>query len=68
MADARRLAALGTAAPLARELAKQMGDEGGGAVSPDDIAVAAITADNFSFAGGTLTQALQALADAIPAE
>lgn len=67
MADARRLTALGTASPLARELAKQIGAEGGGAVSPDDITVPAITADNFTFAGGTLTEALQALADAIPA-
>lgn len=65
MADARRLAALGTASPLARELAKQIGAEGAG--SSDEITVPAITADNFTFAGGTLTEALQALADAIPA-
>lgn len=33
---------------------------------PDNIQVGAITATNFIFAGGSLTEALQALADAIP--
>ena len=33
---------------------------------PDNIQIGAITAANFSFAGGSLTEALQAIADAIP--
>ena len=37
------------------------------AVTSDDVSVPEITAANFTFAGGTLTEFCQAIADAIPA-
>jgi hypothetical protein len=52
---------------LAKETAAQITAAQAAASDPDNITIAAITADNFNFAGGTLTEALQALADAIPA-
>ncbi|URQ76174.1 MAG: hypothetical protein NBV76_05285 [Candidatus Ochrobactrum gambitense] len=68
MADVRRLCEVGFATVAAKELAKQIEDAGGGGtVSSDNVTVAAITATNFTFAGGTLTQFCQAIADAIPA-
>lgn len=36
-------------------------------VSSDDVTVPSITAAEFTFAGGTLTEFCQAIADAIPA-
>lgn len=70
MADARRLAELSMPTELAKETAAQIAAAqaaGTAAADPDNITIAAITAANFNFAGGTLTEALQALADAIPA-
>jgi len=68
MADVRRLVGLGMAPPLAKEVASQIDAAGeGGTVSSDDVTVAAITATNFNFAGGTLTEFCQAVADAMPA-
>lgn len=67
MADVNRLSALGMAVELAAEVASQI--EAGGAVLPvssDDVTVPEITADEFTFAGGTLTAFAQAIADAIP--
>lgn len=67
MANAQKLMALSMVGPLAVEVARQIDDSGGGSpVSSDNVTVAAITADNFTFAGGTLTQFCQAIADAIP--
>lgn len=66
MSDVRRLSDLGMVPALAKEVAKQI-NAGPEAANADNVAVGAITSVNFTFAGGTLTQALQALADAIPA-
>ena len=69
MADKRRLAELGMATELAKEVAAQIDAAGGDGdpVSSDDVTVGPITADNFTFAGGTLTAFCQAIAEAIPA-
>lgn len=67
MANVTRLVNVGIVPEQAKELAKQIDDAGSAPVSSDNVTVGAITAANFTFAGGTLTQALQALADAIPA-
>lgn len=63
MANARRLTELGMVPELAKEVATQI-DGGGGSVSSDDVTVAAFSGGGVTFAGGTLTQALQAIADA----
>lgn len=68
MANVTRLVNVGIVPEQAKEIAKQIDDSTTGlTISSDDVTVGAITAANFTFAGGTLTQALQALADAIPA-
>lgn len=67
MANVRRLAELGMATELAKEVAKQIDGVSGGSVSADDVTVGEITATNFTFAGGTLTAFCEAIADAIPA-
>ena len=69
MSDVKRLTALGMPYIQAEEIAKQIDAAGGGGdpVTSDDVTVSAITADNFTFAGGTLTEFCQAIADAIPA-
>ena len=67
MADVRRLAELGMATELAKEVAAQIEGGPSGGVSSDDVNVPAITAAEFTFAGGTLTAFCQAIADAIPA-
>lgn len=68
MANARNLIGLGMPAALANEVAVQIDGGGGGDPIPaTDVTVAAITADNFSFAGGTLQAFCQAIAEAIPA-
>lgn len=67
MADVRRLAELGMVPELAKEVAKQIdaaAGGGGGSVSSDDVTVAAFSGGGVTFAGGTLTQALQAIAGA----
>ncbi len=61
------LVQLGMVPELAKKVV-QLIDDGVGEISSDNVTVPAITADNFSFAGGTLTEALQAIADAIPAQ
>lgn len=60
MADVRRLAELGMVPELAKEVAKQM-ESGSNA---DNISVPAFTGGGVTFPGGTLTEALQAIADA----
>jgi len=67
MADAKRLIALGTPTELAKELAAQIDSASGGTVSSDDVTVAAFSGGGVTFAGGTLTAALQAIADATTA-
>ena len=67
MADAQRLAALSMVPELAKEVAAQIDAGSSGPVSADDVTVGAITATNFTFAGGTLTEFCQEIADAIPA-
>jgi len=70
MADSekvRRLAALSMVPQLAEEVVNQIEGASGGSVSADDVTIGEITADNFTFAGGTLTEFAQAIADAIPA-
>lgn len=65
MANAQKLMALSMVGPLAVEVARQIDDSGGGGpVSSDDVTVAAFSGGGVTFAGGTLTQALQAIADA----
>lgn len=66
MADRRRLAELGMATELAKEVANQIDAAagGGGSVSSDDVTVEAFTGGGVTFPGGTLTEALQAIADA----
>lgn len=65
MADALRLMGVGAPAALANEIASQIG--GVTPIPATDVTVAAVTADNFTFAGGTLQQFCQAIAEAIPA-
>lgn len=60
MADRRRLAELGMATELAKEVANQIE----GSANADEIAVPAFTGGSVTFPGGTLTEALQAIADA----
>ena len=65
MADVRRFVEMGMVPGLAKEVAKQIDDAaGGGPVSSDDVTVDAFTGGGVTFAGGTLTAALQAIADA----
>ncbi len=63
MADKKRLCELGMTPQLATELANQIDDATGGSVSSDDVTVPAFTGGGVTFAGGTLTEALQAIAD-----
>lgn len=60
MADRRRLAELG----MATELAKEVADQIDGASSADEIQVPAFAGGGVNFQGGTLTEALQAIANA----
>lgn len=59
MADRRRLAELGMATELAKEVANQIE----ATTSSDNITVPAFTGGGVTFPGGTLTEALQAIAD-----
>ena len=70
MADVRRLVELSMVPELAKEVASQIDAAGGGGdpVSSDDVTVAAFAGGGVTFAGGTLTEALQAIADATPTE
>lgn len=68
MADVRRFVEMGMVPGLAKEVAKQIDESGGGAVSSDNVTVAAFNGGGVTFAGGTLTAALQAIADATPNE
>lgn len=61
MADARRLVELSMVPELAKEVASQI--DAAGSPSPDDIQVPEITSGTFTFAGGTLTEFMQAVAD-----
>lgn len=64
MANVRRLVEMGMVPGLAKEVAAQI-DEGGGEVSSDNVTVPAFSGGAVTFPGGTLTEALQAIADAI---
>lgn len=61
--NVERLMALGLSAELAEELVKQLGDIGG-AVSADDVTV---DAGDDGLDGGTVQEALQALATRVEA-
>ena len=64
---AERLTTIGMPMEQAKEVARQIAAVGGGTVSSDDVTVPAITGGSVTFPGGTLTEALQAIADATPA-
>ena len=63
---AERLTTIGMPMEQAKEVARQIAAGGGGGtpVSSDDVTVPAITGGGVTFPGGTLTEALQAIADA----
>lgn len=65
-ADARRLAELGMATELAKEVAAQI-DAAVAAVAATNVTVAAVDEANFDFAGGTLQEFADAIGAAIPA-
>lgn len=65
MANVRRLVEMGMVPGLAKEVAAQIDDGGtGGGISSDDVTVPAFSGGGVTFEGGTLTEALQAIADA----
>lgn len=61
-----RLIALSMVPELAKEVTAQIAEAGEG-ISSDDITVPAFSGGGVTFAGGTLTAALQAIADETPA-
>lgn len=64
MADVRRLAELGMVPELAKEVAAQIENGGGGTVDAADVSVPAITtAGGTTIPAGTLVETLQAIAD-----
>ncbi len=67
MTDVDKLVGVGIVPEQAKRIVEIAQGGSGDPVSSDDVTVPAITADGFSFAGGTLTEFCQAIADAIPA-
>lgn len=63
MANVNRLVQSGMVPGVAKEVAAQI-DSSGEGISSDDITVPAFTGGGVEFEGGTLTEALQAIADA----
>lgn len=68
LAPKEQFARLGMAYPLAEKVGDAITAAAGPSlpISAGDVTVGAITADEFTFAGGTLAEFCQAIADAIP--
>lgn len=64
--DVDKLVGVGIVPEQAKQIVALINGGGSQTVSSDDVTVPEITADEFSFAGGTLTAFCQAIADAIP--
>jgi hypothetical protein len=64
MANANRLVQSGMVPGVAKEVAAQIESSVVDTLSSDDITVPAFTGGGVEFEGGTLTEALQAIADA----
>ena len=64
---AERLTTIGMPMEQAKEVARQIAAGAAGDISSDDVTVPAITGGGVTFPGGTLTEALQAIADATTA-